>query len=120
MSNPPAFQFYASDFRADPKVLTMDFEQRGVYIWLLTIAWDDDGIPADTGTLARLCGLSKRKFEALWQGIENCWVRAGDKFVNPRMERVRSEQRAHADARSQAGKAGAAARWGQTDAAATA
>ena len=112
MTKPPAFQFYASDFRADAKVLAMDFEQRGVYVWLLSIAWDEGGIPADPAHLARLLGITRRKLTALWPGIAPCWEEAGGVLTNPRMERVRKEQQAHAAARSSAGKAGAAARWG--------
>lgn len=113
MTKPPAFQFYASDFRAAPEVMAMSFEERGVYVWLLTVAWDEEGIPADLEKVRKLLpGISKRKLDSIWPSLEPCWESDGNgKLVNPRMERVRATQREHSKARSEAGKRGAKARW---------
>lgn len=89
----PAFQFYATDFLGDPHVIAMTMEERGAYITLLCIAWEEGGIPSDPKLLRRLLGhMSARKFAAIWEAIEPCWDRLGDKWIQPRMEKVREEQ----------------------------
>ncbi len=47
MAKPPAFQFYAKDWLSSKTVRAMSFEDRGVYIDLLAMAWDSE----EPGTL---------------------------------------------------------------------
>lgn len=91
MGKPPAFQFYAADFAMD--TAGMSAEQVGVYVRLLCFAWVNEGLPPDRGELARIAGVSKRKLENLWPGLERCWPENGDgRLKNPRLERERQKQ----------------------------
>jgi uncharacterized protein YdaU (DUF1376 family) len=109
---PPAFQFYPTDFISDAPVMAMTLEERGAYITLLCIAWTENGIPADHTKLARVLHLSTARFKRVWSAVEGCWESDGNgRLISPRMEKVRAEAKAKSNAASQAGKAGAKARW---------
>lgn len=113
MSAPPAMPFYASDFLSDAPVMAMTLEERGAYITLLCIAWQEEGIPSDHGKLARVLRVSNRKFAQLWEALEPCWQSDGNgRLTSPRMEGIRDEQRKRSEARSRAGRKGNKKRWG--------
>lgn len=90
----PWMPFYGRDFYADVHVRAMTWEERGVYQFLLWVAWDEGAIPADTKKLARICELPARRFTKVWEAIGDRWqphqARAGW-LVNRRQEQVRSE-----------------------------
>ena len=50
----PAFQFYPGDFLSDENVISMTFEEKGVYIVLLSNCWIQGSIPADPDKIMRL------------------------------------------------------------------
>ena len=54
MNRPPAFQFYAGDWLRDENVMKMTLEQRGAYITLIAICWQEGSIPADIEELKLL------------------------------------------------------------------
>lgn len=113
---PPAFQFYAGDFISDGLVQAMTLEERGAHISLLCHAWMDEGIPQSPERLARLLGIDRKRFEKLWEIVGEAWTSGNGycegKLVNARMERERMKQEAYRRDRSEAGRRGAAARWG--------
>jgi uncharacterized protein YdaU (DUF1376 family) len=93
MNKSPAFQFYAADFLADEAVAAMTYEERGVYITLLSHAWMEGGIPSDLDQLARLLHLSRRRLDRVWPAIATRWTANGNgRLVNPRLERERKKQ----------------------------
>lgn len=49
----PSFQFYPGDFLSDHNVIGMSMEERGAYITLLCICWDQGHLPIDDKALAR-------------------------------------------------------------------
>lgn len=49
----PSFQFYPGDFLSDHNVIGMSMEERGAYITLLCICWDQGHLPNDEKALAR-------------------------------------------------------------------
>jgi uncharacterized protein YdaU (DUF1376 family) len=56
----PYFSFYPKDFCQDSKVRLMTFEQKGIYIELLCVAWEQDPpgtLPDDNVVLAKYLGL---------------------------------------------------------------
>ena len=85
---PPAFQFYAKDWNSSTTVSTMTMHDRGVYISLLSAAWDSD----EPGTLplplpiaarsARISLKNVRQFCAKWP---QCFVQMDGRLVNHKL-----------------------------------
>lgn len=114
MNQPPAFQLYARDWLSGDARM-MSHAEKGVFIDLLCFAWLEEGLPADPERLARVVGLSGRDFEKLWPAIApNFTADDEGRLRNPRQEVYRAELKAFKDERSEAGKRGAAARWGNS------
>lgn len=96
---------YADDFLAG--TITMTREEKGLYITLLCMQWNVGHVTADdferigNGMADASINHVKRKFEPTPDGL----------FKNKRMETVRQEQERNREARQNAGKAGAEARW---------
>lgn len=89
----PAFQFYPKDFLSDSNVVAMSMQERGVYITLICICWDDGSIPADVAALARLCATPPKAFARCWPAVSKCFKLAGDRLIHPRLQRERQKQR---------------------------
>ena len=100
----PQFDFFPRDFLAS--TIGWPAAARGHYITLLCVAWEQDGLPGDP-----------RRVAAISPGLAEDWPEWEEKFPvgddgrrrNPRLER----ERAYRMVRSEAGKAGAASRWGE-------
>ena len=107
----PAFQFYASDFRADAKVSAMTFEEVGVYILLLTFCWTEGAIPSDPKALARLLKTDVRTIERVWPALAPCFTNQGENYIQERMERERAKLAAYRQRAATKGTKGATARW---------
>jgi uncharacterized protein YdaU (DUF1376 family) len=46
----------------DLNVQAMDWDERGVYFWLLCLCWCEETIPADPTELAKICRIPRKKF----------------------------------------------------------
>lgn len=57
----PYYQWFPRDFRASTKVMTLSWEEKGIYRELLDIQWDEQGIPEDLSECLRLVRGAKRK-----------------------------------------------------------
>ena len=99
-------------------VACMGPEDRGNYSTLLVAMWDRGGwLVLDMESLARLCGTSRKAFEASWQRIK------GKFRVNPEIstfthDRLQEEWRKALEKkrrRTDKAKAAADARWGDDD-----
>lgn len=109
---PPAFLFWAKRWRLSESVRLMTHEEKGVFIDLLSEAWENCGIPDDPRKLARLLGLTPKKFARVWETVGQQWESNGEgRLVNPVLEQVRADYWAAEDKRSKAGRAAAEARW---------
>jgi uncharacterized protein YdaU (DUF1376 family) len=103
---PPSFQFYPRDFRADPAVEAMTFDQRGRYVWALCASWltDTPGV-ASEDQWRRWLGYGPRKWSAHRSTFESCFdTSRKDAWVQKRMA---AEREAQKDRFMQASKGGA-------------
>jgi len=102
----PAFQFYPGDFLSDENVISMTFEERGVYITLLSNCWIQGSIPADPDKIIRLLpGYSNEN--GVPSQVMDCFVpMATDprRLVHPRLEKELQKQDEWREKSSQAGK----------------
>lgn len=107
----PAFQFYPDDFLGSPTVARMSHAEIGVYMMLLCLDWNGDGLPEDIPTLARMVKIPAKQFARMWETLGACFpVRDGRRY-NPRLEKERAKQEEWRAKSSAGGKKGAAARW---------
>ena len=104
----PAFQFYPNDFLSDANVISQSMQERGVYITLLCVCWQQGSLPSDVAPLARFCGLPLQTFRKLWPAVQLCFqVSAnGERLVHARLDRERKKQREFRKAQSDKGKLG--------------
>lgn len=108
-SGPPAFQLYARDWLMSTRTLTP--EARGIYMDLLCLGWDQDGIPANPDELLPHLAITKARWKRIWPQIKTKWPEAeAGRRRNPRQESLRQELNDLRIKRSKAGKAGAKGR----------
>lgn len=88
----PAFQFYPKDFLASSAVAEMNLEQVGAFVILLAYAWNEDGLPEDEETLARLLRLPQKKFTSIWSRVRSRFELSNGKWRNARLEVERAKQ----------------------------
>lgn len=104
--------FFTNDWMGDANVQAMTWEQRGMYHWLLCLAWNEGGIPSDESALRGILGLTKARFRSVWPAIARCWRPGEDgKLVNRRLEHERGIRQQVSRKRAEAGRRGG---WKQT------
>lgn len=106
----PAFQFYPKEFLADGNVSGMSLSERGAYITLICICWNDGSLPMATDRLANMVGLPPRAFSKIWPALRACFQEREGRYIHPRLEREREKQDTYRRRQSDAGKASAATR----------
>jgi len=94
----------------DGNVQGMSLAERGAYITLLCICWQEQSIPDDEIRLARMVGLPLALFKKLWPSVRVCFTPKGDAFIHKRLEIEREKQEAYRRRQSDKGKASAANR----------
>lgn len=110
----PAFQFYPKEFLMDGNVLSMSLPERGAYITLLCICWQEKSLPCDLRRLANIVGVPLKAFQKLWPSLSACFVTQGDRLFHPRLEKEREKQEGHRQRQSDKGMASAVARANRT------
>jgi len=107
----PAFQWYPKDYLTDENVIPMTLEEEGAYRRLIDHCWLHGSIPDDMDRLGAMCKTSGEHLAELWPAIEPCFRKKGQRWYHPRLDLERRKQDNHRKAKSEAGKAGAKARW---------
>lgn len=90
MKKPPYFPFYPGDFLSDFKVASMNMEERGAYITLLSHDWRETGIPNDPDLLKSICG-NPENWPTIWAKVRQCFYRKNDRLFNKRLEKERKK-----------------------------
>lgn len=107
MGNPPAYQYYPSDF--DEDTASWEVDEVGIYQRLLNYEWINgwklgEGLPDDPERLARIARCTDKKFQKGWQIVSKKFSRNGEGFlINRRLEAEREVQREYREHQSQAG-----------------
>lgn len=109
MSRPPAFQFYPKQWLGDDRVLSMDWDARGMHMHFMCIAWQQEPpctIPADETVLRKWCGNPKR-----WRKVKNqilaAWKLIDGRYVQDGLLRVYEKSAKYSESRQQAARS----RW---------
>lgn len=84
----------------------MDYEQQGVFSFLLDQQWLNGSIPADLDEIRAILHLDHERFERVWKRVAPCFELVEGRLVNPRLAREREKRDAYCDSRSENGKQG--------------
>lgn len=106
----PAFQFYAADWLADIHVRAMTPAERGIYIDLLAYCWREGKIPTSPNLLARIVAIPTAEMERVWKTLRPRFLKNGR---HARLDAERDAQDDYRAGQAEAGKRGAAKRWGR-------
>jgi hypothetical protein len=85
MKKPPAFQFYAKDWRSSSTIRCMRLAQRGVAIESLAASWDQDEpgtLPIPEENAAKVCGIPVEIFKTFRRNFPKFWQEQDGKLVN--------------------------------------
>jgi uncharacterized protein YdaU (DUF1376 family) len=87
VSKPASIPIFGDAYLADTTHLTT--EEHGAYFLLLLAAWrqDDCGLPNDDRKLARIVGLSTKKWSSVKVTIMEFWTVEGDRIYQQRLRR---------------------------------
>jgi len=107
----PAFQFYPKDFLTDGNVASMSLQERGAYVTLICLCWQETTLPNDPTRLARMVGAPLPAFQKMWPALKQCFREIDGQLVHPRLEQERDKQRSRREQASKNGSKGAAHRW---------
>lgn len=104
---PAALPFFGDAYLADTTHLTT--EEHGAYFLLLLAAWrqPDCALPDDDRKLARIAGLTPRKWKAIKPTIMDFWTAENGRIFQSRQRR----ERAWVDQKSEHNRQAAEARW---------
>jgi uncharacterized protein YdaU (DUF1376 family) len=107
----PAFRKYAQDWLVGTMHLSL--EAQGAYERLLCHQWVDGPLPADHAHIAKLLGVTPKRWAKLWEELGRHFpaTEDGSYLANPRLEFERSKAEGYRIAKSVAGRAGAAVTW---------
>lgn len=111
MSKAPAFQLYSNDFFVD--TITWELEELGLYTRLLFVEWSNGPLENDLKKLAKIAGISPKKFTNLFQIVSTKFVQTDEgKLINIRLEETRQEQLEYRKKQQEKGLKSAEKRWG--------
>lgn len=86
----PAFLMYSKDWLSGTAEYMPD--EKGVYIDLLCHQHLHKGLPIETEKLARMVGLSHRKFLKIWSEISHHFEKENDRFINRKLNKLIEER----------------------------
>lgn len=107
MSGPAYLPLFGSDYLADTRHLST--EEHGAYLLLMMAAWrqDDCDLPADDHKLARIVGLTMRKWLTIKATILEFWTVENGRIFQARLRK----ERGFADQKSESNRQNARKRW---------
>ena len=107
MSKPAAMPLFGDAYLADTTHLTT--EEHGAYLLLMIAAWrqEDCGLPMDDKKLARIAGLSTKKWTSIRGTVLEFWKLDNGRIYQPRL----TKEHQYVCQKSQANRKSAEARW---------
>lgn len=105
---------YIGDYLAATQHLST--EQSGGYLHLLMHEWKEGPLPLTSEQLRRITRLDREPWEEAWPLLKPFFERVEQGYVQKRLEVERSRALEQKERRSNHGRAGATARWGQVSA----
>jgi uncharacterized protein YdaU (DUF1376 family) len=84
--NPPAFQFYPSNYMSAIQYRTMSLSERGLMMSMLCECWVNSYVPSDISQLAKILGYSNDEVsQSLSTNVMQFFYKDDDKIVCPEL-----------------------------------
>jgi uncharacterized protein YdaU (DUF1376 family) len=100
----PAFQWYPKQFLGDDDVLAMEWDARGMHVWLLNLSWQQEPrgtLPNDTAQIRRwLSSPSDDVWRRVWPQIKAAWFIQDGRWANKGMLKSAERQKKYAERNS--------------------
>ncbi|MCX6210922.1 MAG: hypothetical protein NTZ59_15805 [Bacteroidetes bacterium] len=88
--NPPAFQFYPSNYMSTIQYRTMSLSERGLMMSMLCECWVNSYVPSDISQLAKILGYSSDEVsQSLSTNVMHFFYKDNDKIISPELEAYR-------------------------------
>lgn len=110
----PYFPIYAAETLADGRFQSWSCEERGAWLTLLCLCWNDGDIPSSQTILGRLLHLDAVAMASAWSAIGDRFIEVPGKpgrLMSPRLEVERQKAENLSRKRALAGEEGAKGRW---------
>jgi hypothetical protein len=104
LNKPPAFQFYAKDWLSSSNVRIMSWSAKGVFIELLALCWDNEGLPLDQKVLRRMAGVAPQTWKIVWPQVRPQFSEINGRFWNPKILKIWLDLQRISELRSQAAR----------------
>ena len=106
--NPPAFQFYSSNYMSAIQYRTMSLSERGLMMSMLCECWVNSYVPSDISQLAKILGYSNDEVsQSLSTNVMHFFFKDNDKIICPELIAYRNKLDERLRLQIEGGKKGA-------------
>ena len=106
--NPPAFQFYSSNYMSAIQYRTMSLSERGLMMSMLCECWVNSYVPSDISQLAKILGYSNDEVaQSLSTNVMYFFYKDDDKIICPELIAYRNKLDERQRLQIEGGKKGA-------------
>ena len=106
--NPPAFQFYSSNYMSAIQYRTMSLSERGLMMSMLCECWVNSYVPSDISQLAKILGYSNDEVsQSLSTNVMHFFYKDNDKIICPELITYRNKLDERQRLQIEGGKKGA-------------
>ena len=106
--NPPAFQFYSSNYMSAIQYRTMSLSERGLMMSMLCECWVNSYVPSDISQLAKILGYSNDEVsQSLSTNVMHFFFKDNDRIICPELIAYRNKLDERQRLQIEGGKKGA-------------
>ena len=106
--NPPAFQFYSSNYMSAIQYRTMSLSERGLMMSMLCECWVNSYVPSDISQLAKILGYSNDEVsQSLSTNVMHFFFEDNDRIICPELIAYRNKLDERQRLQIEGGKKGA-------------
>ena len=106
--NPPAFQFYSSNYMSAIQYRTMSLSERGLLMSMLCECWVNSYVPSDISKLAKILGYSNDEVsQSLSTNVMHFFFKDNEKIICPELIAYRNKLDERQRLQIEGGKKGA-------------
>ena len=100
----PYLPLFVTDYLSSMSVRTMTYAERGLYIHLMALQWQERRLPNNPRMLSILTDGPLEEFVACWKVVQSKFIEDDDGLYNERLDSIRDEYEARHRKLSKAGR----------------